>query len=112
MSDSDVSESRGIYFVKYYGYGEGMAAGEKNKHEDLGGEKCPWGKKGDKLHKNGEKGLKDASFLVINSKKSWGRESSDPPYTLHPWRAIGKKNLKGGFGGEECSKAQYISLNN
>ena len=61
---------RDIYHAKYYGKGGGLSAGEKNEK----GER----KKEENYIKKGEKGLKSASFWVINSKK-FPRGFSDPP---------------------------------
>ena len=64
------------------GGGDGWL-GKKNENEELGKKIKKGKKKGGKLHEKGEKGLKNASFWVINFKNFRGG-SSDPPCTTLP----------------------------
>ena len=56
---------RDMYYAKYYGKGGGWSAGEKNRSQGK--------EKRGKLHLKKGKGLKNASFWAINSKKNRGR---------------------------------------
>ena len=65
-------------------------------------------KKGGKLHKTGEKGLKDASFWVIYS-KNFRIRAGFSPARRKLIRREKKMNLKRGAGGNDRI-ARYISL--
>ena len=73
-----------MYYAKYYGKGGGNGQpGEKMKLGVRENNEKRERKKEENYIKKGGKGLKNASFWVINS-KIFSRGSSDPPARLQP----------------------------